>query len=59
MLLVGIILSTVTLTHISLASHFWDIGIQCRLRSDAAERRTRGLIKVYAVCTQDFLSKVE
>ena len=26
------------LTHISLASHFWDIGKQCRPRSDAAER---------------------
>ena len=24
------------LTHISLASHFWDIGKQCRPRSDAA-----------------------
>ena len=26
------------LTHICLASHFWDIGKQCRPRSDAAER---------------------
>ena len=26
------------LTHISLASHFWVIGKQCRPRSDAAER---------------------
>ena len=26
------------LTHISLASHFWDIGKQCRPRSDVAER---------------------
>ena len=26
------------LTHISLASHFWDIGKQCRPRSDATER---------------------
>ena len=33
------------LTHIlSLASHFWDIGKQCRPRSDAAERR------VFTVC---------
>ena len=30
-----------SLTHISLASHFWDIGEQCRPRSDAAERRNR------------------
>ena len=30
------------LTHIRLASHFWDRGKQCRPRSDAAERsRTR------------------
>ena len=28
----------VTLTHISLASHFWDIGKQCRTRSYAAEQ---------------------
>ena len=26
------------LTHISLASHFWDIGKQCRPRSDATEQ---------------------
>ena len=26
-----------TLTHISLASHFWDLGKQCRPRSDAAD----------------------
>ena len=26
------------LTHISLASHFWDIGKRCRPRSDTAER---------------------
>ena len=26
------------ITHISLASQFWDIGKQCRPRSDAAER---------------------
>ena len=26
------------LTHISLASNFWDISKQCRPRSDAAER---------------------
>ena len=29
--------NTVYLTHISLASHFRDIGKQCRPRSDAAE----------------------
>ena len=28
----------VPLTHTSLASHFWDIGKQCRPRSDAADR---------------------
>ena len=28
----------IALTHISLASHFWDIGKQCRPRSDATER---------------------
>ena len=28
----------IVLTHISLASHFWDTGKQCRPRSDAAER---------------------
>ena len=28
----------IILTHISLASHVWDIGKQCRPRSDAAER---------------------
>ena len=33
------------LTHISLASHFWDIGKQCRPRSDAKQRSilTQGL----------------
>ena len=30
--------ATDILTHISLASHFWDISKQCRPRSDAAER---------------------
>ena len=34
------------LIHISLASHFWDIGKQCRPRSDAAER----LIRIFTVC---------
>ena len=40
------------LTHISLASHFWDIGKQCR-------PRTRRLIRVYTVCSQDFYQKYD
>ena len=31
------VVSLLILTHISLASHFWDKGKQCRPRSDAAE----------------------
>ena len=38
------------LTHISLASLFWDLSKQCRPRSDAA-------IRVYPVCLQEFLFK--
>ena len=32
-----------SLTHISLASHFWDIGKECRPRSDAAFCGLQGL----------------
>ena len=39
-------------THISLESHFWDLGKQCRPISD-----TRRLIRDYTVCLQEFLLK--
>ena len=39
-----------TLIHLSLASFLWDIGKQCRPRSDA---RTRRLIRVFTVCLQN------
>ena len=37
-LLLGVMDRARYLINISLASHFWDIGKQCRPRSDAAER---------------------
>ena len=33
------------LTHIRLASHFWDIGKRCRPRSDASDQGLHCLIK--------------
>ena len=36
------------LTHINLASHFWDIGKQCRPRSDAAERGVWSVSSLFA-----------
>ena len=43
------------LTNISLVSHFWDIGKQCRPRSDVS----RHLIRVFTVCYHEYLFEIE
>ena len=46
-------MNSVAITHISLATLVWDLGKQCRPRSDAAER------SVYTVCFQEFLFEMK